>query len=211
MFCSNCGTQLPDNSAFCSNCGQKVVRQNAAPVYTDTAPKISTPQPEIQSHQAAPNGQVRRAVCNPEIAPREKVLPGIFGALIGAVLGGLVIILFYRMDLIASLSGVALAFFTTFGYRKLSGRLSKVGMIVCVVLIAVVPYLAYRIDLSMELADSWNAPFSDIFNQFHSIIDLADANNEFMQDMLGLYGFTLLGAVGTFADAIKKQRVLDMQ
>lgn len=31
MFCNNCGTQLPDNSAFCANCGAAQNVQQAAP------------------------------------------------------------------------------------------------------------------------------------------------------------------------------------
>ena len=44
MFCSNCGTQLPDDAEFCSNCGQKV---GAAP-----APQ-QAPAPSAGSNAAA--------------------------------------------------------------------------------------------------------------------------------------------------------------
>ena len=38
MFCSNCGTQLPDGAGFCSNCGTAL---NAAPV--EVTPVAETP------------------------------------------------------------------------------------------------------------------------------------------------------------------------
>lgn len=33
MYCPNCGTELPDNSAFCANCGAKLGPAGSAPVY----------------------------------------------------------------------------------------------------------------------------------------------------------------------------------
>lgn len=33
MYCPNCGTELPDNSAFCANCGAKLGPAGNAPVY----------------------------------------------------------------------------------------------------------------------------------------------------------------------------------
>ncbi|MBI0583255.1 MAG: TM2 domain-containing protein [Methanomassiliicoccus sp.] len=33
MYCPNCGTELPDNSAFCANCGANLTSGGAAPVY----------------------------------------------------------------------------------------------------------------------------------------------------------------------------------
>jgi len=33
MYCPNCGTELPDNSAFCANCGAKLGPASNAPVY----------------------------------------------------------------------------------------------------------------------------------------------------------------------------------
>ena len=56
MFCENCGTQIPDQSAFCPNCGTPVTQkapeasapmqpaapQQTAPVYQKAAPAYST-------------------------------------------------------------------------------------------------------------------------------------------------------------------------
>ncbi|MCR4922977.1 MAG: zinc ribbon domain-containing protein [Lachnospiraceae bacterium] len=47
MFCKECGTQLPDGSAFCDNCGAK---QDAAP---PSGPKLP-PAPDYVKQQTAP-------------------------------------------------------------------------------------------------------------------------------------------------------------
>ncbi len=49
MFCSNCGTQLPDGAAFCSNCGTAL---NAAPVAE--TPVVETPVVETPVVEEAP-------------------------------------------------------------------------------------------------------------------------------------------------------------
>ena len=46
MFCSKCGQQIADNSAFCSNCGQAV-----------SAPSTPAPSYEAPQTQAAPDYQ----------------------------------------------------------------------------------------------------------------------------------------------------------
>ena len=42
MFCSNCGTQLPDGAGFCSNCGTAL---NAAPVEVTPVAEVSVEAP----------------------------------------------------------------------------------------------------------------------------------------------------------------------
>lgn len=46
MFCSNCGTQIPEGSAFCGNCGTKVAAQ-AAP-QPAPQPAYTVPQQPVQ-------------------------------------------------------------------------------------------------------------------------------------------------------------------
>ncbi len=47
MFCSNCGTQLPDGTRFCNNCGaQQVVAANPAPAQpVEPAPAAQPVEP----------------------------------------------------------------------------------------------------------------------------------------------------------------------
>lgn len=63
MFCTNCGAQMPDNSAFCTNCGAKL----ATPAVEAVAPVVETAAPE-----AAPVAETAPA---PENAPVAEAAP----------------------------------------------------------------------------------------------------------------------------------------
>ena len=61
MFCSNCGTQLPDGAKFCIHCGSQIqsnaVPKNPAPQQTAPAPpRVDPPKPAPQP-QAQPRPQ----------------------------------------------------------------------------------------------------------------------------------------------------------
>ncbi len=77
-----------------------------------------------------------------EVKAPENVLLGVIGALIGAILGGASIILLSEMGYVASISGLILAFCTLKGYELLAKELSKKGMVICIVLMLVTPFLA---------------------------------------------------------------------
>lgn len=49
MFCNNCGSQIPDNSAFCPACGNTLAQPNANP---DPAPQYQQPQYQAPQYQA---------------------------------------------------------------------------------------------------------------------------------------------------------------
>lgn len=55
MFCSNCGTQLPDDADFCSNCGQKVGA--SIPAEKTAAQPQSAPNPQQTPPQPVPANQ----------------------------------------------------------------------------------------------------------------------------------------------------------
>ena len=63
MFCSNCGTQIPEGSLFCGNCGAKV----EAP----TAPQPA-PQPAYEAVQQPAYEAVQQPVF---IAPQQSAAP----------------------------------------------------------------------------------------------------------------------------------------
>ena len=41
MYCSNCGTEIPDNVQYCPNCGASV----GAPLIIQAAPQVQAPAP----------------------------------------------------------------------------------------------------------------------------------------------------------------------
>ncbi len=69
MFCSNCGTQLPDGAKFCFNCGSQILSNTApkAPAPQQTAPsqpappRVNPPQP---TPQAPPQPQPQQPMYN---------------------------------------------------------------------------------------------------------------------------------------------------
>lgn len=67
MFCRNCGTQLPDGTAFCSNCGQGT---------TATAPP--TQAPPVQMQQPAPPPAYQQAPQYPQQPPPYPQTPPIY-------------------------------------------------------------------------------------------------------------------------------------
>lgn len=56
MFCPNCGTQIPDGSAFCQNCGARLTAAQPVqqPQYQQPQQAPYQPQPQVQPPQPQP-------------------------------------------------------------------------------------------------------------------------------------------------------------
>ena len=50
MFCSKCGTQVPDGAAFCSKCGQPMGAVAAPPAAAPAAPVPGAPPVKVPTH-----------------------------------------------------------------------------------------------------------------------------------------------------------------
>ena len=53
MFCSNCGTQIPDGSAFCPKCGKNLSGETKAPQNNSTPAAAPAPAPAYNSAPSA--------------------------------------------------------------------------------------------------------------------------------------------------------------
>ena len=68
MFCSNCGTQLPDGTKFCNNCGAQQTVANPAPaqpvepapaaqpVYQQTVEPVTAPEAPVEKVKKKKSG-----------------------------------------------------------------------------------------------------------------------------------------------------------
>lgn len=138
-----------------------------------------------------------------EIKAPENVALGFMGALVGAVLGGASIVLLSQLGYVASLSGVLLAFCTLKGYQLLGKSMSKKGIVLCVLLMVVTPFLADWADWAIYLMKDYDIAFGDAFVFFGELLLGGFVEMDVYLKNLGMiYLFVALGALGTIKNAI---------
>lgn len=139
----------------------------------------------------------------------ENFVAGLVGALIGSLIGAASIILFSQLGFVSALSGLVLAVCTLKGYELLGGRMSKKGIIVCLVLMLVMPYIADRIDWAILIMGEF-ADYGVTFGEAFAVVPmmLEDGSIEmstYLTNLLMIYGFAVLGAFTTLRNALKKK------
>ena len=177
---------------ICNRCGQEI---------PDHA--------KICDHCGAEIMAARPAV---EIQKPENVVTGTVGALLGAAIGAVVIILLGRMGMVAAASGIVLAVCTLKGYELLGGRLTKKGIAISVLLMLAVPYVADRIDwafIIMEQAQSegldWT--FGECFQVIPQLIEEEIIEKDvYITNLVELYAFTGLGVVASLFGNKKQKK-----
>ncbi len=189
--CEKCGNAILPTADFCENCGQPIPKQPVEPVAAKL-PAMETPAPEIP------------------IQKEENVLTGIVGALIGAAIGGGAILLLSQLGFVASISGFILAVCTLKGYELLGGRLTTRGIVICIALMLVTPYIADRIDWAIVIMNTYKdigITFGQAFASVHAlVVDGAIETSTYVTTLLMLYGFTALGAFSTVRGLFKKNK-----
>lgn len=165
----------------CTKCGQEISNMATACEHCGA-----------QVNEVLPTGELRKP---------DNVLFGIFGALIGALIGGLCIVLLGQAGYVASFSGIVLALCTLKGYELLGGRLSKVGIAVSAVLILVIPFCAYLVTSGMIIMDEVKEilPNLTLPQGIQLMFEMMQIDTEMRSDVvkevLQLYLYTGLGVV----------------
>lgn len=167
MKCPKCTMEIPDDATVCSYCGKSFLSETE-----DTSNKQ-----EIR-------------------AADDRFLPGLVGALSGAVLGSGLFILMSQINLVPFVAGMIIAVLTLKGYSLLSGKLTMRGVIACALILLFIPYLADRLDWAIVVVKAF--PDIPLFNAFLGIPSLISekviAVNTYVGNLLKLYGLTALGA-----------------
>ena len=143
-----------------------------------------------------------------EVKAPENVLLGLIGALVGAVLGGASIILLSQLGYIASISGFILAICTLKGYELLGKRLSKKGIVLCVILMIVTPFVADWIDWAIFLMKDYPEYGLTLVDSCIMLGELMAEGYvdmfEYVKNLGMIYLFVILGAFGTLKNLLKK-------
>ena len=152
---------------------------------------------------------VGTVAAGPEIQPvRENVAMGILGAIGGALIGGASIILLSRLGFIAAISGFLIAYCTLKGYELLGKQLSKTGVIISIILMVITPFLAYNLDLVMQLSEElkvYGVEFADCIPLVFRMMEYdEEVLRVYLSEMGMLYLFVAIGAFSTIRNAMRK-------
>lgn len=142
---------------------------------------------------------------------QENLVAGIVGAFLGSLLSAVCIILVGQLGYVASICGLVMAVCTMKGYELLGGCLSRKGALVSGFLILVMTFLAYQMELAIEVARLAEV---DIFEAFLSLSWLINDTYMDMTTYWGglamLYFFTLLGAVPMILAGLRANSATDL-
>ena len=144
-------------------------------------------------------------------AQKERIGRGVLGALLGALLGGAVIVFEDRTaGTFSPIFGVATAVAVFQGYRQLAGGLSKRGAAICVIILMAVIAGANQINCTMEVIETVDAlrgrDFVEVFGSFEKIPEVREIQSWYQGHLLVLYLFCLLGSLPILVRAFRKPR-----
>ena len=131
---------------------------------------------------------------------KERVFLGILGALLGSILGSVSIVLENQVSNTFSLiGGVVMAACTLQGYAQLAGRLSKKGVAISLVLMAVMCALANQVNCTIEIMETVEAvqgmDFLEAFGRFEELPEVQEIRSWYGSQLLLLYLFTFAGSL----------------
>ena len=134
----------------------------------------------------------------------ENVVTGIVGAFLGSIIGLILIVFIGQLGRIAILSGLVMGVCTIKGYAILSGKMSKKGVFLSIIIMILMTYMAFILDSCVYVLrqNPEDIAYIDEMVGFFSESIFTESNYCF--EFLKMLGFTLLGAVpavlGIFRD-----------
>lgn len=142
---------------------------------------------------------------------RDHLLAGLVGALLGSVLGAAVIVLIGQLGYVAAISGVIIAVCTLKGYELLSGKLSRRGVVISVVLMLLMIYVGNRTDWAVSVASYYEV---DILTAFQAIPYLLSQGyiepGVFYGNLAMVYLFAVFGAVPSVISAVRRKKLANV-
>lgn len=129
---------------------------------------------------------------------KENYVLGILGALAGSVVGALVIFLIARLGYVSMWAGVLLGLAVIFGYKKLAGKMSVAGLVICAVIALAMTYVAFLFDCATTLYFAWDGllSFGECLVDQKFYYDLAGASGGYYGNLVLMMLFSMGGAIG---------------
>lgn len=155
---------------------------------------------------------------NNAIKKEENVGKGIIGAFLGSLIGAGAIVALGQAGYVAVISGIVMAACTIFGYSKLAGGISKKGIAISVVVMAIMTYIGMRFCVTLtvcnELNKYGNPDFWKVFEKIPDIMRLdSKLEAEYIRNLILVFLFTGIGVFGMIRvklDELKNSNVFEI-
>ena len=171
---------------FCHNCG-KELKEGAR----------FCPQCGMGAYD--PEGQVPK----PQKEPEENVALGTLGAILGALLASVFLLVCSSVEIYSAFAGFFLAVAVILGYDLLGKHRGAAGTVIVMLLILTVPYLVDTLDWARVLLEDYEGLGLTLIDGIGLLyLFLAEGRipmDVYIMDILALYGFTAMGAVAALS------------
>ncbi len=139
------------------------------------------------------------------------IVAGAVGALLFALIGGVLYFILYQIDIIAGICGLVIFVLANFGYGLFakSEKNSIAGLIAAIVSMIVVIFVAEYICVSYEIYDVFKEADITLFDAIKATPDfLADSEvkSAFIKDLVFAYGFGFLATIGNIVAIVKARK-----
>lgn len=171
MFCHHCGKELKTGSRFCPHCGTGA--------YDPTQPAKERPP-----------------------VPKENVPLGILGACLGGTIGLFLLFLCDNLRIPPAFVGAIQSALIIVGYDLFGKQRGTAGTAVVFLLIVIFPYLSHTLSwilLAVPPSTLQHHLFQPLLTFYALMIEGHIDISLYLQELLALYGFVILGAVAAFA------------
>lgn len=124
---------------------------------------------------------------------RENILLGVFGAVLGVLLGSVLWVFLGRIGFIAGIAGYAIVFCGMKGYELLGRHLSKGGIILCIILsflaILASEFVSLGITVHSELGEMYSLSITDSFRLVPELLKESELIGAVAKDLA--FGYAL--------------------
>lgn len=141
----------------------------------------------------------------------EKFLPGLMGALLGSLVGAVIVFIVARIGFVSTLSSAVLGFAIVLGYKKLAGKISIPSAVLCVALSVVVTYLVFRLDAAITFyiaVSKSSLPFSfgDCLAHTKTLYTLVNTADTYFRNLLIMMLADVLTAIAAVSIEYSSQK-----
>lgn len=122
---------------------------------------------------------------------KENLLLGLAGAIAGIILGAVLWIVIERVGFIAGIAGYAIVFLGMKGYEMLGGKLSKTGIVLCIILSLAAILGAEMFSLAIVVNSEWGVPMGDAFRLLPELLEEPDLLVMVIKDLAVGYALSI--------------------